>query len=158
MREEVAVVVAKDDVGDDLRLGRVLFDLAAWTEPVVRAHPGEQLVKTGRPKARPFAAAKQRVPRNDQDILARAHGLSLAVLFAGGVCISLMIGTVAVVRRRRPHRRLRCHLWSRFGRGLLADDDCGLRRAALQLLDPIWLVTGGGEPLLEPRHRGVAGP
>src|SRR6267143_2197762 len=71
--------MAKDDVGDDLRFRRIFFDLATRTEPIVRAHPREQLVKPGRPKARPLAAAEQGVPGNDQDILARAHGLSLAM-------------------------------------------------------------------------------
>src|SRR6267143_7148233 len=71
--------MAKDDVGDDLRFRRIFFDLATRTKPIVRAHPREQLVKPGRPKARPLAAAEQGVPRNDQDILARAHGLSLAM-------------------------------------------------------------------------------
>src|SRR5256885_15505242 len=71
--------MAEDDVGNDLRLGRILFDLAPRTKTVVRAHPREQLVETGRAKARPFAAAKQDVPRDDQDILARAHALSLAM-------------------------------------------------------------------------------
>src|SRR5260370_26297717 len=85
VRQEVAVVVTKDDVGDDLRFGRILLDLAAGPEPGVRAHPREQLVEARRPKAGPLAAAKQRVPRNDQDILARAHRLSLAMRCAGGV-------------------------------------------------------------------------
>src|SRR5207248_5580617 len=59
VRQEVAVIMAEDDVGNDLRFGRIFFDLAARTEAIVRAHSREQLVEAGRPKARPFAAAKQ---------------------------------------------------------------------------------------------------
>src|SRR2546430_12671185 len=85
VRQEVAVVMAEDDVGNDLRFGRILFDLAPRAEAVVRAHPREQFVKAGRPKPRPLAAAEQDVPRDDQDILARAHALSLAMDAADGV-------------------------------------------------------------------------
>src|SRR5438132_3006063 len=113
--------MAKDDVGDDLRFGRILFDLAAWTEPVVRAHPCEQLVKACRPKTCPLAAAKEGVPRDNQDILTRAHGLSLAMRLVGRA--TLMVAMIAVIGWRRPRRRLRRHPGSRVRRRLLADHE-----------------------------------
>src|SRR5690348_15963693 len=73
MGQEVPVVVAENDVGNDLRLRRILLHLAARPEPIVRAHPGEQPIHPGIPKAAPVVARKQGVPGNDQDVLTCAH-------------------------------------------------------------------------------------
>src|SRR5438874_11855795 len=59
-----------------------------------------------------------------------------------------MLVTVAVVGRRGPRRRLRRHHGRRIRRGLLADNERG-RRGALLLLDPIELLNGGGDKLLD---------
>src|SRR5437016_7164789 len=59
-----------------------------------------------------------------------------------------MLVTVAVVGGRGPRRRLRRHHGRRVRRGLLADNERG-RRGALLLLDPIELVNGGGDKLID---------
>src|SRR2546423_14209782 len=60
--------------------------------------------------------------------------------------VPLAFAAVAVIGR--PRRRLRSRLWRRIRRGLLADGE-RRRRGALLLLDPVELVNGGGDELLD---------
>ena len=80
MRQEVAVVMAKDHIGNDLGLGGVLLDRLPGTEAIVRSDSGQQLIQAPGTKPRPLAAGKQNVSGNDQDILASTHGKSLVRL------------------------------------------------------------------------------
>src|SRR2546423_8903850 len=80
MRQEVAVVMAKDHIGNDLGLGGVLFNLLPGTEAIVRSDSGQQVIQAGGAKPRPLAAGKQAVSGNDQDILASTHATSLVRL------------------------------------------------------------------------------
>jgi len=52
--QEVAILVAEDDVGDDLRLGRIFLDLPPWTKPVMGADPCEQAVEIRVTKPEPL--------------------------------------------------------------------------------------------------------
>jgi hypothetical protein len=73
VREEVAVAVAKDDVGDDLGLSGVLLDLPPRTEVIVGSDACQQVIETSGAKPGPLTAGKQHVPGDDQDILAGTH-------------------------------------------------------------------------------------
>src|SRR5438445_940266 len=84
MRQEVAVVMAKDHIGNDLGLAGVLLDLLPGTEAIVRSDSGQQVIQARGTKARPLAAGKQDVSGNDQDILASTHGKSLVRLVLDG--------------------------------------------------------------------------
>ena len=75
--QEVAIIMTKHDVGDDLRLGWLVLHLATRPEPVAVAHPRQQLSQTGVTKACPLVAGKQGIARNDQHLFARAHEMSL---------------------------------------------------------------------------------
>jgi hypothetical protein len=75
--QEIAVAVAKHDIGDDLGLGGVLFDLAARPEAIIRADARQEVIEAGCAKARPLTAGKQDIPGDDQDILASTHAKSL---------------------------------------------------------------------------------
>src|SRR5260370_41739577 len=78
MRQEVAVAVAKADIGDALGLGGVLLDLPPRTEAIVGSDACQQVIETGIAKPRPLTPGKQDVPGNNQDILAGTHDKSLA--------------------------------------------------------------------------------
>ncbi len=67
--------VAANAVTDDLRFVRILLDLATWSEAVVRAHPGQQVVQPRGTEAGPLAARKQRGSRYHEDILSGAHAV-----------------------------------------------------------------------------------
>jgi hypothetical protein len=71
--------MTKDDIGNDLGLAGVLFDLAPRAEAIVRSDACQQVIQAGGAKPRPLAAAKQDFPGNDQDILARTHAKSLDI-------------------------------------------------------------------------------
>src|SRR3977135_501814 len=70
---------------------------------------------------------------------------------------AVLAAMVAVVGRRWARRRLRRHLWRWLGRGLrraprrwlLTGTDHRRRRDAVLLLDPIELVAGRGDQLLD---------
>src|SRR5438445_9643982 len=84
MRQEVAVAMAKDHIGNDLGLGGVLLDLLPRTEAIVRSDSGQEVIQAGGTKPRPLAAGEQDVSGNDQDILASTHGKSLVRLVLDG--------------------------------------------------------------------------
>ena len=77
MGQEITIFVTKDDVGNDLWLGRVVLHLAPRPEPVAGAHASLQLNQIGVTKAHPLVAREQGTARNDQDLFARAHRMSL---------------------------------------------------------------------------------
>src|SRR3989454_5463609 len=75
--QEVAIIMTKDDVGNDLRLGSLGLHPPTWPEPVAVADARQQLSQTRVTKACPLVAGKQSIARNDQDLFTRAHRMSL---------------------------------------------------------------------------------
>src|SRR6202022_3461018 len=138
--------VGKDDVGDDLWPGRALLDLAPWPEAVVRPHAHQQVIQSSGAKPRPLTAGKQKVPGDDQDILARTHGKSLVWLMPASYLLLVVSGRVRGRRWPRDRRGLgrRRGFQLGFGRGLR-----GCPRGAV-LADHAGRLGGGGLRLIDP--------
>src|SRR2546423_11082654 len=92
MRQEVAVVMAKDHIGNDLGLGGVFLDLLPGTEAIVRSDSGQQVIQAGGAKPRPLAAGEEDISRNDEDILASTHRKSLVRLVLDRRFVAVAIG------------------------------------------------------------------
>ena len=75
--EEVPVLVAEDNVGNDLRLSRVFLNLAARTKVVPAPDPLKKRIQPGVPKTTPLSLRKEKRPGHDQNILAGGHDLSV---------------------------------------------------------------------------------
>jgi hypothetical protein len=73
--QEKAFAMAEDDIGNDLRLTRILFHLPARPEPVAASNPAEELIESRIAEPGPFIAGEQIITGDDQDFLARAHRL-----------------------------------------------------------------------------------
>src|SRR5919201_1232964 len=72
--QEIAVLVAEDDIRDDLGLIGVLLRLPAWLEAIVPSDPGHQLVQPLVAEALPLAVGEECIAGNDEHFLAGSHG------------------------------------------------------------------------------------